>query len=97
MNRSPVRIVNETANLPLRRSLTKHFGSARLNHRPMARDACLQDFIYARLHLCRLHHPALPTSRWKKSRSGIAGEALRLDRFAHRFDIDRAVPIMPCR
>jgi hypothetical protein len=74
----------------------------------MARDACLQDFIYARLHLCktssmqdfiyaRLHHPAFPTSRRKKSRSGIAGEALRLDRFAHRFDIDRAVPIMPCR
>jgi hypothetical protein len=52
----------------------------------------MQDFIYA-----RLHHPAFPTSRRKKSRSGIAGEALRLDRFAHRFDIDRAVPIMPCR
>jgi hypothetical protein len=58
----------------------------------MARDAHLQDFIYA-----RLHHPAFPTSRRNKSRSGIAGEAPRLDRFAHRSDIDRAVPIMPCR
>src|SRR6266478_239411 len=51
------------------------------NHRPVPRDAGLQNLI----------HRLLPPVVGKNLDLGIAGKAMRLDRTAHRFDIDHTV------